>query len=484
MVLLLCAPITAAAQAPGADDGVGRCSAPSLAADHWAGTALLRLHALGALDTYLPAQRAIPACVAAEMLEAASDHEVAGTLAADWLGRLREEYPGLATERLLIGGRVEAGLEARDGAGAPGGGGLFPPERLGTLPLEDLANPWIGGEVAFAADRVALSAGGRLGASSSSLRSFEATVDFGAVAATLGRGSVGYGATTAGGIVLSQARLDRIQIETPRAVRLPSPLRNVGVWGFSTLLGRLNEERHPYDPYFWAATGSYQPHWRATLSVHRAAMIGGEGGEPITIGSLLNTLVGRVVGGGAENQVVSVEGRFHLPSERLLPLTAYVEWGADDTAGAWWDVPARTLGLFAPSLPGASALAIGVERTGFARTCCGNPMWYRHWAYPGGWAHGDRPLGHPLGGHGTEWLVYADGSHPGAGVGWDARVFRRDRRDDNLFVPGRENRSVGAAAGARWRVTPGAEIFGALSVERGDSWRERHLAIGGTIFYR
>src|SRR5690625_1346431 len=66
----------------------------------------------------------------------------------------------------------------------------------------------------------------------------------------------------------------------------------------------------------------------------------------------------------------------------------------------------RVVGLELAAVPGLPEVALGIERTSFAKGCCGNTIWYRNWSLRGGWAAGGRPLGHPLAGHGVEWLVH------------------------------------------------------------------------------
>src|SRR5690606_18134300 len=121
--------------------------------------------------------------------------------------------------------------------------------------------------------------------------------------------------------------------------------------------------RHEEEPYLWAGSVSYHPHSRVALGINRAAMFGGD--QPVTARKVVDMLIGQLSGLGFENQVVSVEGRVALPSEAVLPLTAYLEWGAEDAAGAWWDVPGRVFGISAPSLPGSPATSLAIEYASF-----------------------------------------------------------------------------------------------------------------------
>src|SRR5690606_8430024 len=121
--------------------------------------------------------------------------------------------------------------------------------------------------------------------------------------------------------------------------------------GLTTFIARIREDRHPTRPFFWGASLAIQPHWRSTLYIHRGAMVRTDGEFPISLANIGALLIGSVRAGGFENQIVAAEARLHLPTERVVPLTAYLEWGAEDAAGGWWDVPARIIGLEIPMVP-------------------------------------------------------------------------------------------------------------------------------------
>jgi hypothetical protein len=63
----------------------------------------------------------------------------------------------------------------------------------------------------------------------------------------------------------------------------------------------------------------------------------------------------------------------------------------------------------------------------------------------------------------------------------EGRAFQRVRRGENVYVPGREGRSWGMEVTGRWRIGSRPEIFGALSVEKGEGWREHQLNAGGRL---
>jgi len=202
----------------------------------------------------------------------------------------------------------------------------------------------------------------------------------------------------------------------------------------------------------------------------------------ITARTLLDMLIGDANGGSFENQVVSLSGRFRLPTERWLPLTAYLEWGAEDGAGAWRDVPGRVMGLRVPAIPGAERWSLAVERATFAGRCCGNPEWYRHGGFGGNWSGEEVPLGHPLGGHGEEISLHGAGVAVGGRLRLEAELFRRDRGAENLYAPGREGRSRGGRGAVAWQPTRAAELFVELADEQGSGWTERSLRAGGRAF--
>jgi hypothetical protein len=197
-------------------------------------------------------------------------------------------------------------------------------------------------------------------------------------------------------------------------------------------------------------------------------------------------LVG-VVRSTFENQVLSLDARYRLPTERVLPATAYVEWGADDAAGALDETPGRVIGLFVPALPGAPQVGAGAEYTYFKHWCCGHGPWYLNFTLPGNWAAHGRPLGHPLGGEGSEYAAYAQADLWDARLRLDARGFVRDRSDrslvgvvyhggGNLFTPQRAGRGTGGTAQAALRLAPRAELRAAGMLESGDGWREQSLS--------
>ena len=309
-----------------------------------------------------------------------------------------------------------------------------------------------------------------------------------------GRRAPAFGGTRSGSIVLGgRAPLDGggVALAGPRT--LPSFLRHLGPVRFETHVARLEESGELRRPWFWAARGSVAPHPRLALALNRAAMFGGEGNAPMTVknvalmllGSRARELPGDLGRSFFANQIASLELRWRPPLERV-PATVYLEWGLEDSAGAWWTVPGIVAGVQVAALPGAPGVSLGIERTHFAPECCENPPWYRHAAFTGGWADGGVPLGHPLGGEGDEWLLYgrADLLDARLRTGW--RLFHRDRAGDNLFMPAREGTSLGGALEVLYRVGGRTDLTLDGFYERGrggDGWSELRAFVGFRSYF-
>jgi hypothetical protein len=268
------------------------------------------------------------------------------------------------------------------------------------------------------------------------------------------------------GVLLSGAGvLDRLELVTARPFRFPGLLHRLGPVAFQTFVSRLPEARHPGEPVFAGVRLSGKVHPRLMLAGQRAALIGGDSTtRPIDAERLAKAFVGLY--GGIEDQIASVEVRWHLPTERWLPLSAYCEWGMEDTSGSFYKVPGILCGALVAALPGAPGVAAGVEHAHFAARCCGNPPWYRHHQFPGGWALSELPA------------ALLD-----ARLQLDGRAFRRERAGENLFVPGREGASLGVGGTARLRLGPSLEarLWGLR--EAGDGWSESRLALDTRIFF-
>jgi hypothetical protein len=252
----------------------------------------------------------------------------------------------------------------------------------------------------------------------------------------------------------------------------PAFLRFLGPDRIEASLGRLASNGRVDGP--WVAFGRligspFSP--RFTIGINRGAIFGGDG-VPITAGRLLGLVIGLHGGEGGEfeNQVFSTLLSYRPPTDGWLPVMLYLEWGMDDTAGAVRNTPGIVAGLELAAIPALPALGVGVERTSFAQSCCGQPIWYRHIYYRGSWADEGRLFAHPLGGHGREWLATARLDLPQRGLLVRADAFTRDRYHENLFAPDRMGRSVGGSGGVQVGLASGTVLRLDAGVERGDGW--------------
>ncbi len=484
LLLMLATPARAQTDLPAAS--------PTLAPDHWSITAAKRVEAMGLVEAYLPAQRsvsrAVIGAVLAEAAVAAEERPEWLPLVAGWHARFAEEFPD-ATSRpsgiAFLGGAAEIGYRITDGVSAPGMG-EFPPIRTGALPLDDQSDLVVATEIASAfGSHVAFNGRSVLVGDEVEAEEWEAIVGWGPLALSFGQQRVGYGYGESGGILLTGAvPITRFQLETTRAVLLPSLLRYAGPFALQVFVGEMDEDRHPNDPYIWGGRASIQPHPRFTLTVNRAGFFGGDlSDRPVTFENLVNMLIGRVKGGTFENQMFSAELRYRIPTEEVIPATVYLEWGMEDAAGAIQDVPGRLLGISFPAMPGLPGLATGFEYTFFDESCCSNPEWYRHHGFPGSWSGEEQPLGHPLGGNGSEWLVYANLDAFDSRLRLGGSTFRRVRGPENLYVPGRGGQSLGLTLDLAARVRPETDLTLEWVLEDGDEWTENRFSAGARTFF-
>jgi hypothetical protein len=506
---LLCALLAQRAAAQAAD-GVAATSAaavdaasaetqrfdasPALAPDHWAVRAADRAEALGLAPGWFPAQRTVPrAAVAAALRQAAArapeQMPAMADVAAGWLARFQEEFAehrdGAAVAGFRpLGGYLGAGAHDLAGRLEPGAG-IFH-LRTDPVPLPDTRGVSAVGGAGVAAGRH-LSAFVEPRATSDALDvpRWEVTAGAGGVALSAGRQPLGYARGESGGVVLGGgASLFRVQLETVRPLRLPGAFRHLGDVAFQTFGTRLDEARHRGDPWMWGARLALRPHPRLAVAINRASIFGGDSvATPTNLENVARMFVG-MISADFENQVVSLDVRYRLPTERALPLTLYLEWGADDAAGGWWSVPGIVAGAYAPALPGMPRAGAGVEYTRFEVFRGGNPPWYFSAAHPGGWVADGTLLGHPLGGDGHEVMGYAHADLADGRLRVDTRAFVRHREDDgylapqragNLLGPERFGGSRGGAVQAAWRAHPRVELRAGAAGEAGDGWSERQL---------
>src|SRR5690606_19329001 len=144
--------------------------------------------------------------------------------------------------------------------------------------------------------------------------------------------------------------------------------------------------------------------------------------------------------------------------------------------------PARVIGVELAALPRIPEVALGIERTTFAGGCCGNTIWYRNWSLRGGWADDGRPLGHPLAGHGNEWLAFGRADLFEARMRTGFQFFTRNRGPASLLAPERSGRSHGGRVSVEGRLWERINLFLHGSLEDGAAgWRESLLRVGGQV---
>lgn len=455
---------------------------------HWALDAVRRAEALGLVTHYLPAQRTASreevGAALGEALENARGRPGLEGLARGWALRYREEFTGGI---VLQASRVGVAWIEADGLAAPGAGyrADFGRPPTGAAPIPDRATPAAFAEIALAEGWLGAYAAGAADEDDARLERGELTIAGRGVALSIGRGATGYGYAAAGGITLTGAALDRVQVQTLRPVRLPAGLGRMALHGQAGLPGG---DRHPGDPALISVAITLKPHRRLTLAGYRAAILGGDSaGAPLTGRTFLQSLLGLTQNreNGFSNQVASLDVRWRAPTEAWVPVTLYLEGGMEDLSviRSLRRSPGVLAGAFLPMLPGLPEVGLGVERTSFGRSCCGNGIWYRHFQHHGGWAAGDAPLGHPLGGHGHETAAYLQLDDPSARLRVNARGFRRFRGAENLYAPGREGRSHGVVGRVRWRAAPPVELELDGGYEQGEGWRARSLAIGAAWLF-
>jgi hypothetical protein len=477
-------------------------ASPLLPPGHWAVAAAWRAENLGLVRGFVPAQRAMPRLLVARALEqaaaAAQGRDPAlAALTAGWLRRFREEFPeadpAATSRRVLLGGSLAGGYERWTGRVQPGSG-LWSIRKTVT-PLPDVARLSATGEVAAAAGShlAFLAEPGIEDTRGVRLDRWDARATLGAFALSAGREHVGWGPGRGGAIVLDDVVLPRAEVSTVEPLRGPGILRYLGPVSLETFAARLHDPPQWGRPYLWGMRVGLQPHPRFTIGLNRASIFGGDSiSTPTTAGNIARMLVGQL-SKDFENQVVSADFRFRPPTEGVLPLELYLEWGSEDESGGWWKVPARIVGVGVPGLPFAPQVAAGVEYAGFGHPCCGNPPWYLHLSQRGGWVYPDRPLGHPLGGEGWEVGGWASADVLDARLRLNGRGFVRHRSDfsyandplraGNLYAPERAGRSLGGTLDAAFRAAPHADLTLSAFRDAGSGWTEKRLRLGAALLF-
>jgi hypothetical protein len=463
---------------------------------HWSHDAIRRLNGLGlappASDPALApvtVQHAESVFAYADSAGRARGHDTGAHLAAGYLARLRAET---STAGLLAVHTGLVGWAAASGEALGGDGHFFGEDWEGAQPVASASGPvalWRG--YGFAVPWLSWTVEGGWMADEAAVRTAVVAAAAGPFDVWAGRRRLQYGMGRGGAVVMGGAPndaplhyhrtgyvFDGVGIHVREPFHFPWLLRILGADRAEATLGRISRNGRVDRP--WVAFGRligtpFTP--RFTLGINRGAIFGGDG-QALTAGRLLGVIAGLhgdAVSGFYENQVFSVMGRIRPPLGPL-PLELYLEWGMDDTSGAVRRVPGIVAGLDVAAVPGLPALALGLERTSFAESCCGNPIWYRNIYYRGSWADEGRLFAHPLGGHGTEWLLHGRVDLPGRGVAIRAELFSRDRGHENLFSLERRGSSTGLTGSAEAAALEGTlRLDGSL--ERGDGWEAGRFSL-------
>ena len=471
--------------------------------DHWSLDAARRLIALGLAPVgYDPARRVPTQREIGRLLEhAAARADASDALAAltrDLLTRYVAEFalPGEGPAERFAGSRIEAGHAATDGWQRTGYG-YEDGHPLGDWIEPGAPSSWSGVAARASAQihahpRVAARVEAEHGRDDLEVTEAYAALDAGPVVFWGGRRGFSWVPGATSGMVIDRGRFDGGGVQTDAPFRMPWLLRHLGDVQLELALARHDfqqqclapeqgEEPRPCEgAWFLATRGTLAPHERISLGVTRAAFFGGDGNSSIDGFAIFSVLIGKHAGNESEldNQVVSVDAGYRLPTERWLPMRAYVEWGFEDSANAWRNVPGILAGIEVPALPGAPSVGVSVERVSFARSCCANPIWYRHSIFHDGWTQDARPLGHPLGGHGQEWSIEVEGVSLDARLIWAVGLFAGERELENLYHDARTGDHAGGTLRAALLITANVEAIGEYRREAGEGWREQVVALG------
>ena len=383
--------------------------------DHWSQRQIVRLHALGVLPMHDPVrvQQWAPDVFASE--------------AADppWQHRLEEERAGTVDPRLhltLTAQYVERADAFRTGR--------FTPAREWVAPtlLDDVSAAGVRAHARVQAGNVlSLTAEGSGHGTTYRIDHLTADVQLPRAHVWGGRRAVGYATGVTGGLVLTTLpRIDGVGIDATPLDALRADL----------FAGRVSANGHVSKPWALGMRIHVTPHDRLDFGVTRIAVFGSMEDEGVSVRQIAEVLIAaNLEPPYADDQVASIDARWRPPLG-VMPLEIYGEWALHDIdPGVLIDMPAFTLGVRLPALPGARALSATLEHTQLSGSCCLNPPWYYHFELADSWTMRGEPLGHPLGGHGREWLIAFAAATPRllahASAAW------RTRGHENLYAPTR-----------------------------------------------
>jgi len=494
------AALLGAAPGPLTGQDLPRGASPFLSPDHWSLAAARRLHALGLAPAgFDPASRTLTLAEAADVVRHARDAAAASgpgdsagrpasalspadveALAEAYLVRLAEEYPRALRSTSVpaepapgVGPRSFLELTADVGYARDRGllrGGGYTPERVWTGPSRapDRDGPGAGAALLAGAGRhLALTARGIVEDRHREVTELALVGAWRRWGFWAGRRTPGYAPARAGSLVLDGAvGVEGAGLFLADAVALPL----VGSLRAESYAGRVEANGRVERPWLWGMRLAFSPHPRLDLGVTRVAVFGGVDGAAVDPATVLRVLAStNLEGDHVDDQVASMDVRFRPPT--ALPVEVYGEWALHDIdLGVLVDMPAYTLGAWAPMLPGLPWAAAGLEWTSVARSCCHNPPWYHHLDLASGWTEEGVLLAHPLGGHGSELRAYLHADPMAARLLASVEGFRRDRREENLFAPDRLGVAHGVSLRLDWRLARSADVRGEAELETGEGW--------------
>jgi hypothetical protein len=300
-----------------------------------------------------------------------------------------------------------------------------------------------------------------------------------------GRRSVAWGPGASGGVLLAgHVPLDGGGLSTARPIQLPGRGARIGTFQGDFLLARVSDNGPIGSPWLMAQQLVWTPAPPVAIHLRKASMFGGEGAARVTLGRFLGSFVGAHVQEDGrhlpfDNQVATVgvvlsgrgmQGGMELGMEdssgawkRSPALQGFVEWGAD--AGAGVDAGSGPAIGGPAGDQGATGIAFRLERTYFSRPN-GHGRWYHHSTYRGGWSDRGIPLGHPLGGGGTEWRVEGRGPLAGRGA-LSVHLATRYRDPSNGFASHLEGRRWGGGMDLRIPLKENWSLIGQGRLEMG-----------------
>ena len=409
---------------------------------------------------------------------ALSRSEIADLLTAadatEELHRFNEEF----TPRFSA--RVQSHYEYRAGAVDSGHG--YDLDWSGAQPLPNLSRIGVGARLAFESRRL----GASIAVTDEGIEELQLVANLSPLSVWAGRRSNGY---TVGqyGIVATPHHYDAVGI----ALDQPVHVKAIGALRFETQVGTIknrlnfNNQENEIEPYYWLTRISMQPARSFILGINRGMMLGGEGNLPITFARVLRNAVGLYYTHNGENsfanQLVTVDLKVRTTR---WPTKAYIEWGAEDAAGGWWHEPGILAGIEVATSR-AAGTAVGLERTEFVRNQRSNSLWYQNAWFRGGWSDAGELMGHPLGGDGTEWRMFAQG-HEARIAHWQVAAYERRRGPQNVFSPQRQGQSRGIAANFDVLLMKKATLNVRAEREGGKAgaWSRTEVRVGGAYAIR